>query len=160
MKKFRLMLILCLSMLFATSYAQMAVKKGEKHSTGYSRDDKKLELSIGAASYIVSQPGEDTQWTSLSFGARGYLKEFDSQLPLFLEGGLFLSYFYDDYEYEDDRDYDHTLSMLSFTAPMNLVYEIPSSKSLEFAPYVGMSLRANVWGNGIEEWRKGRPLQQ
>ena len=90
MKLLKFALLLCLSMMFATSHAQMAVKKSDAGRAANLSGDKKFELSIGYNDYIVSQPGDDSHWASSSFGGRVRIKELDCSLPLSLESGLFL----------------------------------------------------------------------
>ena len=146
MRLLKFAILLCLSMLFAASYAQVAVKESDKRKAADVSDDKKFELAIGYNDYVFSQPGEDTHWASYSLGGRGKIKEFDCSLPLSLEAGLFMYYFTENYNVEGYNDFDdHSLSMFSLGVPANLVYEIPSSSDVLVAPYVGLSARFNLW---------------
>ena len=147
MRLLKFAILLCLSMMFATSYAQMAVKETDKRKAAIDVfDDKDFELAVGYNDYVVSQPGKDTGWASYSFCARGKIKELDCSLPLSLEAGLLMSYFNGDYNNEDNNRFDdHSLSMFSLGVPANLVYEIPSSSDVSVAPYAGLSARLNVW---------------
>ena len=76
MRLLKFAILLCLSMMFATSYAQMAVKETDKRKVAIDVfDDKDFELAVGYNDYVVSQPGKDTGWASYSFCARGKIKE-------------------------------------------------------------------------------------
>ena len=145
MKLLKFALLLCLSMMFATSHAQMAVKKSDAGRAANLSGDKKFELSIGYNDYIVSQPGDDSHWASSSFGGRVRIKELDCSLPLSLESGLFLYYFKDKYKLESDDDYYNSMEMFSFGVPLNLVYKIPTSSDFFVTPYAGLSARVNIW---------------
>lgn len=147
MRLLKFAILLCLSMMFATSYAQMAVKETDKRKAAIDVfDDKDFELAVGYNDYVVSQPGKDTGWASYSFCARGKIKELDCSLPLSLEAGLLMSYFNGDYNNEDNNRFgEYSMRMFSLGVPANLVYEIPSSSDVLVAPYVGLSARLNVW---------------
>ena len=148
MRLLKFAILLCLSMMFATSYAQMAVKETDKRKAAIDVfDDKDFELAVGYNDYVVSQPGKDTGWASYSFCARGKIKELDCSLPLSLEAGLLMSYFNGDYNNEDynNRFGEYSMRMFSLGVPANLVYEIPSSSDVLVAPYVGLSARFNLW---------------
>lgn len=147
MRLLKFAILLCLSMMFATSYAQMAVKETDKRKAAIDVfDDKDFELAVGYNDYVVSQPGKDTGWASYSFCARGKIKELDCSLPLSLEAGLLMSYFNGDYNNEDNNRFgEYSMRMFSLGVPANLVYEIPSSSDVSVAPYAGLSARLNVW---------------
>ena len=158
MRLLKFAILLCLSMMFATSYAQMAVKETDKRKTAIDVfDDKDFELAVGYNEYVVSQPGKDTGWASYSFCARGKIKELDCSLPLSLEAGLLMSYFNGDYNNEDNNRFgEYSMRMFSLGVPLNLVYEFPVSSDVSVAPYAGLSARLNVWAE--MELRNGEKI--
>ena len=119
MRLLKFAILLCLSMMFATSYAQMAVKETDKRKAAIDVfDDKDFELAVGYNDYVVSQPGKDTGWASYSFCARGKIKELDCSLPLSLEAGLLMSYFNGDYNNEDNNRFgEYSMRMFSLGVP-------------------------------------------
>ena len=83
----------------------------------------------------------------------GYNRAFSlsASTPIFIETGLALQYsFYKN----DEGDETYKNSMLSAKIPVNFMYKwsIPNS-SVELIPHLGLTMRANVWGQGKKEWR-------
>ncbi|MBP3737746.1 MAG: outer membrane beta-barrel protein [Muribaculaceae bacterium] len=90
----------------------------------------------------------------------GYSKAFalSQSVPIFLEAGLAAQFMFksetvDERYYEDDSWWKEkqSIHMLSVKVPVNVIYKwnIPNSR-VELMPFMGISLRGNVWG----EWKE------
>ena len=142
MKKIGLLMLVC----FCISLIAFAQENKNTNESSFA--DYKIRLNFEYGAYKVKQPGPDTHFKSYSFGGKTYLKKLSSKHPVFLESGLYLQYYSDDYC--NEYDYEYIISMFSFKVPVNVVYEVPTS-NIDVAVYGGLSLRTNVWGEIKDE---------
>ena len=101
---------------------------------------------------IDIKDSKNQSFTGLTLGY-GKAVHISSSEPLYFETGIavqYSSYKIDDDDYETNDDYetgDAHLALASAKVPLNILYnfQIPNS-TIEIAPYLGATLRYNIWG--------------
>lgn len=135
-----------------TASAQSSSAKGVSETTHSTDGWNTVWLQYNPTRVSVDYDGtESMKATAFSIG---YSRAFSvsSNIPLFVEGGAGLQYSWSKDGSEDDIDVK--TSVLSVKIPADILYkfQIPNSP-VTIAPYAGINLRFNVWGEQKYKYR-------
>lgn len=150
----KLFFLIATAILSLSASAQFANSgSGSSSATADNEGWSTIYAEWNPMTYYYTGKGEsdDTNFNAFSLG---YNRAFSlsASTPIFIETGLALQYgFHKDSD--DDDEYTLKYSVLSAKIPVNFMYKwsIPNS-TVELIPHLGLTMRANVWGQGKEEW--------
>ena len=104
-------------------------------------------------SSLVPDKGDNQSFTGLTLGYNHSISLMKTQ-PLFLEIGGALQYSFFSEEWDEDDwdsdDYDaprNKWNMVSVKVPISVTYNWQVSDKVAIAPYLGLTMRLNVWGD-------------
>ena len=144
MKKIKLFMVVCLLGIAATASAQFA------NSSSNSSADASAWKGIRASYLPISIKADGGGSIDYTGFQAGYVKSFaiSANAPLFIETGANLSYMSGDLEMYDGYDViDVDMNMFSINVPVNFGYQLAFSETASIFPYVGATLRGNLFGN-------------
>lgn len=164
-KLFVLFAVACLAL---TASAQFS--NSGSSSTTYDSDNSgwsTIYLEYNPMSMYYSgkkEKGYDYDAVNYNGFSLGYSRAFalSQSIPIFLETGLGAQFTFRSDTKESNENYHSTwwkettrVHMLSLKVPVNFMYKwsIPNSK-VELIPYLGLTMRANVWGQ-VKESEEG-----
>lgn len=144
MKKIKFLLVACLLGIAATASAQFANAKSS--SNGGSNNSSSLEnwQSIKISYLPTSIDGDGGGEIDFNGVLVSYLKGYaiSQDMPLFIETGLGASWIGGEIE---DTGVD--LNFFSLNVPVNFGYKYAFNDKCSIAPFVGITLRGNIFGN-------------
>lgn len=145
MKKLMLMAAVML-LSCGTAFAQFTNASGSSKSSGSSTP---LEVKEWTSLYFQYNPswfvpkhGDNESFNGLTLGVSRAINVMQSQ-PLFVEIGGNVQFGFTN----DMADSDLKWKMLSIGVPVNLTYAWHVSDKFAIAPYLGLNMRLNLWGN-------------
>ena len=148
MKKIKLFMVVCLLGIAATASAQFA------NSSSNSSADASAWKGIRASYLPISIKADGGGSVDFTGFQVGYVKSFaiSANAPLFIETGANLSYISGDFEMYDGYDaFDVDMNMFSINVPINFGYQVAISETANIFPYVGATLRGNLFGKYKED---------
>lgn len=130
-------MVVCLLGIAATASAQFA------NSSSNSSADASAWKGIRASYLPISIKADGGGSIDFTGFQAGYVKSFaiSANAPLFIETGANLSYMSGDFFDEID------MNMFSINVPINFGYQFAFSETASIFPYVGATLRGNLFGN-------------
>ena len=130
-------MVVCLLGIAATASAQFA------NSSSNSSADASAWKGIRASYLPISIKADGGGSIDFTGFQAGYVKSFaiSANAPLFIETGANLSYMSGDFFDELD------MNMFSINVPINFGYQFAFSETASIFPYVGATLRGNLFGN-------------
>ena len=145
MKSIKFLMVVCLLGIASTMSAQF-VKTGSSSlsSSSEATEWQGLRVSYHPVS-INADGGGDISFSGASVG---YVKSFgvSSSAPLFIETGGNVSWFGGEIE-----DTDIKMNVFSVNVPVNFGYKFSFGENNGILPYVGLTLRGNIFGNYKED---------
>lgn len=142
MRKIKFLLVVCLLGMAATASAQFANAKGSSNSASSSALENWQSIKV---SYLpASFKGDGGGDIGFKGAMVSYQKGFavSQSIPLFVETGLGFSWIGGEIE---DTGID--LNFFSLNVPVNFGYKHAFSDKVSVAPFVGITLRGNLFGN-------------
>lgn len=135
-----------------TNTSSSSVSKARTGSTTANTDTWSSVYFQWNPSQLVPDKGDNQSFTALTLGYNQSISLMRTQ-PLFLEVGGALQYSF--YSFDglnpDDDDADDYLkfkwNMVSLKVPVSLTYNWYVSEKVAIAPYLGLTLRFNVYGS-------------
>lgn len=167
MKTIKFLLVACLLGMAATASAQFANSGAAGGDSSDAEAWSGIRLSYNPVSYSIDAKG--VKAGSLTGFSASYVKSFklSSNVPLFIETGIGLSYISGDiaevsdtdFDYDDFEDYEDAmediedfsamagdLKMFSAYIPVNFGYKYSFNESWSIFPHAGITLRGNISG--------------
>lgn len=157
MKKIKLLLVVSLLGIAATASAQFANSAGSSYGFG---NWQSIKVSYLPASFDGDGADIDFNGAMVSY-LRGF--GITEDVPLFIETGLGVSWIGGDFESiigasidatTGETDFYYTnidLNFFSVNIPVNFGYRHAFNENCSIAPFVGITLRGNLFGNYKED---------